>query len=292
MNHPRPESFGARLGAAFDAHGHLCVGIDPHEYLLSDWGLAQSATGALEFGLRVVEACAGRVGIIKPQVAFYERFGSLGFRALEDVLASARDAGLLVIADAKRGDLGSTFEAYAAAWFGADSPLEADALTVAPYMGFGSLAAPLAQAKSRGKGIFVLAATSNPEAGELQTATVSRGSQAGSSVAGSIAAAVAAYNAEHYEAERLGSIGVVIGATVDVDELGISVEGLAASPAAPVLAPGFGFQGAEAGDVRRILGASADHAIVTASRSILSAGPGGLGTAIDKQVRQVSEAYE
>lgn len=292
MTHPRPEAFGARLSAVFDTQGHLCVGIDPHDYLLSDWGLPQSATGALEFGLAVVAACVGRVGIIKPQVAFYERYGSLGFRALEDVLDAARQAGLLVIADAKRGDLGSTLEAYAQAWLGEDSPLESDALTLSPYLGFGSLAAPLALAKERGKGLFVLAATSNPEAAELQTSVTARGAHVGSSVAGSIAAAVASYNAEHYSAERMGSIGVVLGATVDVDDLGVSVEGLAASPAAPVLAPGFGFQGAEAGDVRRILGPSADHAIVTASRSILSAGPGGLGAAIDKQIRQVSEAYE
>ena len=123
MTAPEPAPFGDRLAAAFDAHGHLCIGIDPHEYLLKEWGLPLSAAGAHEFGLRVLEACAGRVGIVKPQVAFYERFGSVGYRALEDVLTRARAAGLLVIADVKRGDVGSTLEAYGEAWLSPGSPL-------------------------------------------------------------------------------------------------------------------------------------------------------------------------
>src|SRR3546814_13402465 len=97
-------SFGERLRSARNAFGPLCVGIDPHEHLLAEWGLEATAQAAREFGLRVVEAAAGRVGVVKPQVAFFERYGSAGFAALEDVLRAARDAGLVVIADAKRGD--------------------------------------------------------------------------------------------------------------------------------------------------------------------------------------------
>lgn len=108
--------FGQRLRRALDEHGPLCVGIDPHEALLRAWGLGVDAAGVREFGLRTVDAAAGRVGIVKPQVAFFERFGSAGFAALEDVIAAARAADLIVIADAKRGDIGTTMDGYAAAW--------------------------------------------------------------------------------------------------------------------------------------------------------------------------------
>uniref|UniRef100_UPI00292FF3BB orotidine-5'-phosphate decarboxylase n=1 Tax=Clavibacter michiganensis TaxID=28447 RepID=UPI00292FF3BB len=136
---PDAPSFGARLARTFRAHGHLCVGIDPHRSLLDAWGLADDARGLEEFGLRVVEATAGRAGIVKPQVAFFERHGSAGYAALERVLAAARDAGLLVIADAKRGDIGSTVDAYGAAWLAPDSLLRADAVTLTAYTGVGSL---------------------------------------------------------------------------------------------------------------------------------------------------------
>ena len=148
--------------------GPLCVGIDPHEHLLTEWGLDASAAGAREFGLRVVDAAAGRVGIVKPQVSFFERYGSAGFAALEDVLAAARAAGLLVIADAKRGDIGTTMDAYARAWLTPGSPLEADAMTVSPFLGVGSLRDTFRFALENGKGVFVLAATSNPEAGPAE----------------------------------------------------------------------------------------------------------------------------
>ncbi|WP_317451953.1 orotidine-5'-phosphate decarboxylase [Microbacterium sp. NIBRBAC000506063] len=116
--------FGARVAAGIAEYGNLCVGIDPHGALLDAWGLDRSADGVREFGLRVVESAAGRAGVVKPQVAFFEAFGSAGFAALEEVLAAARAAGLLVIADAKRGDIGSTMDGYAAAWLTAGSPLE------------------------------------------------------------------------------------------------------------------------------------------------------------------------
>jgi len=291
MSADRSAPFGDRLAAAFDTYGHLCVGIDPHEYLLKEWGLPLSAVGAHEFGLRVVEACVGRVGIVKPQVAFYEKFGSIGYRVLEDVLTEARKAGLVVLADVKRGDLGSTLEAYAEAWLRPGSPLEADAMTISAYQGFGALAAPLDFAEEAGKGLFVLSATSNPEAVAVQTSIIQRETQAGKTVAGGLASRVVGWNAEHNQGDRLGSIGVVLGATIDFADVGIDLDELAQGPAAPILAPGFGYQGAAFGDVRRIFGVAADSVIVTASRSILSAGTGGIRDAIDLQVRELAEAY-
>jgi orotidine-5'-phosphate decarboxylase len=176
-NAPVRGSFGDRLDAVFTTRGQLCVGIDPHAWLLADWDLPDSAAGAESFGRTVVEASAGQVGIVKPQVAFYERFGSAGYAALERVLADARAAGLLVIADVKRGDLGTSAEAYGQAWLSADSPLEVDAITVNAYMGVGSLAAVIDQAGQEGKGLFLLAATSNPEAEAIQRAVVAGGAQ-------------------------------------------------------------------------------------------------------------------
>ncbi|MBN9174658.1 MAG: orotidine-5'-phosphate decarboxylase, partial [Microbacterium sp.] len=165
-------TFGQRVRAALDEFGPLCVGIDPHTTLLDAWGLDVSAQGAGEFGLRVVDAAAGRAGIVKPQVAFFERFGSAGYAALERVLAAARAAGLIVIADAKRGDIDTTMDGYADAWLGAGSPLEADAVTLSPYLGPDSLHKTLASAVRSGKGAFVLAATSNREGLPVQTAEV------------------------------------------------------------------------------------------------------------------------
>ncbi len=282
-------TFGDRLGAAFAAHGHLCVGIDPHDYLLAEWGLPTSALGAHEFGLRVVEACAGRVGIVKPQVAFYERFGSNGFRVLEDVLKEARDAGLVVIADVKRGDLGSTLEAYGQAWLTPDSPLEADAMTISAFQGFGALRSPLETAERYGKGLFVLAATSNPESVAVQTAIIQRESQRGKTVAGGLAGRVVNWNAAH-STGPIGSVGVVLGATVDFADFGIDLADLAGAPAAPILAPGFGYQGAHFGDVKRLFGAAAATTVVTASRSILASGPANLAESISHQVELLQEA--
>jgi orotidine-5'-phosphate decarboxylase len=285
-----PAPFGDRLEAAFTEHGHLCVGIDPHEYLLAEWGLPVSAVGAHEFGLRVVEACAGRVGIVKPQVAFYERFGSIGYRVLEDVLKEARNAGLVVIADVKRGDLGSTIEAYGQAWLTPGSPLEADAMTISAYQGFGALRSPLDLAGQYGKGLFVLAATSNPEAIAVQTAVIQRETQAGNSVAFGIANRAVEWNAQHTKG-AMGSIGVVLGATVDFVDVGIDLRSFADTPATPILAPGFGYQGAQFADVKRLFGVASGSTIVTASRSILASGPQLLGEEIGNQVDMVKRAF-
>lgn len=272
-------SFGQRLRAALDDHGALCVGIDPHAALLSAWGLPASADGAREFGLRVVAASAGRVGVVKPQVAFFEQYGSRGFAALEDVMREARSAGLLVVADAKRGDIGTTMAGYAEAWLRPGSPLEADAVTLSPYLGPDSLRASLRMAIALGKGAFVLAATSNPEAALVQQALVDDDS---ADERGRLAARVA-----HDVGElnmglpgALGSIGVVIGATVDRAAFGLTDIVIAGMP---VLAPGFGAQGADPADLARLFGYGAANVVANESRSILSAGPAGLAARIEER---------
>lgn len=284
-------SFGDRLLEAFGAHGQLCVGIDPHPFLLDSWGLANTAAGLREFALQVVDAAAGQVGIVKPQVAFFERFGADGYRVLEEVIRSARAAGLLVIADAKRGDVGSTVEAYAEAWLAPGGALEADAMTVSAYLGVDSLAVPIARALASGKGLFVLGATSNPESFELQRSIVQSGPTAGSTVAASIVEDVATIN-ERAGIATCGSIGVVLGATVDLADYGIDLTRLSAPVATPVLAPGFGHQGASFDQLRDRFGPAADHVVVSASRSILTAGPVGIATAVRTQAREVARWRE
>jgi orotidine-5'-phosphate decarboxylase len=278
--------FGERLAGAFAAWGQLCVGIDPHPWLLTQWGLPDSASGVREFGLRVVGACAGRVGIVKPQVAFFERHGAAGFAALEAVLGAARATGLLVIADAKRGDVGSSAEAYGAAWLTPGSPLEADALTVHPYPGVGSLDPVIALAYRHGKGLYVLAATSNPEGLAGQTAVLASGERAGATVAGAIVNEVTQRNAA--AAGSIGNLGVVLGATLDLDDYGVDPDGLIGPPATSVLAPGFGHQGAQFNQVRARFRAASTVTVISVSRSILSAGPDGLTDTIDTHVGEAA----
>jgi orotidine-5'-phosphate decarboxylase len=284
--------FGERLAAAFASTGRLCVGIDPHAGLLDQWGLPDSAEGAREFGLRVVGAAAGLAGVVKPQVAFYERHGSAGYAALERVLHEARDAGLEVIADVKRGDIGSSVDAYAEAWLTPGSPLEADAVTVSPYQGLGSLEPVLRRAEQAGKGVFVLAATSNPEAVAIQRAVLQQSSRAGDSVGGAIVAGVTTWNQGRADASSrgMGSVGVVIGATVDLRAAGIDRDGEPPRPGLPVLAPGFGHQGAAATEYRGIFGALAGGVLVSESRSLLGAGPDGLADAIARRVDELGAA--
>lgn len=266
--------FGRRLRDALDQYGPLCVGIDPHEALLRAWGMDATAAGAREFGLRTVEAAAGRVGIVKPQVAFFERYGAAGFAALEDVIAAARAAGLIVIADAKRGDIGTTMDGYAAAWLAPGAPLESDALTLSPYLGTDSLNAAFSAATAHEKGVFVLAATSNPEASALQRARVDDEE----SVAERVAHDVAARNIG--APGSLGPIGLVVGATVDRRAYGLSDIVLAGTP---ILAPGFGAQGAEPDDLGRLFGYVSSQVVASESRSILSAGPAGLAARIEQR---------
>ncbi|WP_261164010.1 orotidine-5'-phosphate decarboxylase [Microbacterium sp. Marseille-Q6965] len=270
--------FGARVRDAIARHGRLCVGIDPHAPLLAAWGLPDSAGGARDLGLRVVDAAAGVAAVVKPQVSFFERHGSAGLAALEQVLAAARAAGLIAIADAKRGDIGSTMDAYAEAWLRPGAALEADAVTASPYLGVGSLTGTFDLAYREGKGVFVLAATSNPEARGLQGAIAG-----GDTVAARVVSEVAARNAAEVDDDEWGSLGLVIGATVDWADAGLRPF----APAAPILAPGFGHQGAVPSDLNARFGALAPCVLASESRSILSAGPAGIADAI----RAATAAY-
>lgn len=270
-------TFGDRLTEVFSVSGRLCVGVDPHERLLSEWGLPASAAGVREFGLRVVEATAGSAGIVKPQVAFFERFGSAGFAALEEVLAAARAAGLLVIGDVKRGEIGSSMAGYAAAWLEVGGALEVDALTLNPYLGVADLADTFAAASRVGKGAFVLAATSNPAGASVQSARTPDGR----TVSRRVLDDVAAWNAT--TGDGIGPIGVVIGATIDLASAGL---GDVERPL-PVLAPGFGHQGAETARTREIFGNLSEGVIVSESRSLLSSGPEGIAYAISERAAEV-----
>ena len=270
-------SFGERLDATFARYGQLCVGIDPHAFLLAEWGLPDTANGVRDFGLRVVEAATGVVGIVKPQVAFFERHGSAGYAALEEVLAAARSAGLLVIADAKRGDVGSTVAAYGESWLTPGSSLEADAMTISAYQGVGSLTEPIALAAAHGKGLFVLAATSNPESVATQTARRKGGQYSSLTVAAGIVAEVDDINAA---TPGLGHVGVVIGATLDASDYGIHADRLICTP---ILAPGFGAQGAMLSDVRELYGDASANVLVSVSRSVLGVGPSDIAGELRRQ---------
>jgi len=274
--------FGARLATVFADRGHLCLGIDPHAFLLDAWGLPDTAHGVREFSLRAVDAAASVIGIIKPQVAFFERHGSAGYAVLEEVLAAARAAGLLVIADAKRGDVGSTVAAYAESWLTPGGPLEADAMTISAYQGVGSISEPIALARSHGKGLFVLAATSNPEAFATQTAVISRGEFAASTVAAGIVGEV--HELDAVSTGGLGAIGVVIGATVNLDDYGIDAASLAQTP---ILAPGFGEQGAQLSELSRLYGAVSDNVVANVGRSVLRAGADGIGAELARHAHEL-----
>ncbi|SDF49679.1 orotidine-5'-phosphate decarboxylase [Cellulosimicrobium cellulans] len=263
--------FGARLAAATADHGPLCVGIDPHPGLLADWGLPDDASGLREFGLRVVEAVGGRVAVVKPQSAFFERHGSRGVAALEEVLAAARAAGTLTIVDAKRGDIGSTMAAYADAYLRDGSPLAADALTVSPYLGFGSLQPAVDAALETGRGLFVLCLTSNPEGAEVQHAR--RGAGAGvESVAAHVAREAAHVNAPVVAAgDALGPVGLVVGATIADAAVRTGTD--LAAVRGPLLAPGVGAQGAGAAELAAVFGDARRQVLASSSRGVLRAGP-------------------
>jgi orotidine-5'-phosphate decarboxylase len=256
------KGFATRVAEAVAATGPLCAGIDPSSELLTAWGLPDTAVGLRSFGLICVEAFAGVVPVVKPQVAFFERLGAAGLGALEDVLAAAREAGLICIADAKRGDIGSTMDAYASAWLDPSSPLVADAMTAAPYLGLGALQPALDLAAAGGRGVIVVTRSSNPEGRGLQTATTA----SGASVEDQLLADIAALN--HGGLSTDGTVGAVIGATLEPSAFDLADLG------GVVLAPGLGAQGATAADAGRLFGGCAPGTVLpSSSRALLSRGP-------------------
>jgi len=255
------ESFGERLSNAVAVRGPLCAGIDPHPGLLRDWGLGDDPAGLERFALGAVEALAPEVALVKPQSAFFERHGSRGVAVLERVLVAARDAGALVLLDVKRGDIGSTMAGYGQAYLAEGAPLSSDAITLSPYLGVGALDPAFELAARHGRGVFVLAWTSNPEGAGVQAARTCTGS----TVAQSVVDAVAARNAGRHP---LGDTGVVVGATTPAGTLRL------AELNGPVLAPGIGAQGATLADLPRIFGTATRYVLPAISRDLLRYGPG------------------
>ncbi|HZC70419.1 MAG TPA: orotidine-5'-phosphate decarboxylase [Jatrophihabitans sp.] len=253
-------SFGKRLDAALDARGSLCVGIDPHAALLDAWGLPDDADGLARFADVCVEAFADVAAVVKPQSAFFERFGAAGIAVLERTISSCRAGGALVLLDVKRGDIGSTMAAYAQAYLDPAAPLASDAITVSPYLGVRALEPVFDLVAEHGTGAFVLAATSNPEGPQVQQARTA----AGGTVAQTVVDEIAARNAG---IDPLGSLGVVVGATVEPGLLHLDEFN------GPILAPGVGTQGGTADDVRRVFGSALRNVLPTVSREVLRRGP-------------------
>ncbi|MFJ2406740.1 orotidine-5'-phosphate decarboxylase [Streptomyces xanthochromogenes] len=251
--------FGTRLREAMDARGPLCVGIDPHASLLADWGLNDDIAGLERFTRITVEALADRVAVLKPQSAFFERFGSRGVAVLEKAVEEARAAGALVLMDAKRGDIGSTMAAYAATYLDPASPLFSDAVTVSPYLGFGSLRPALDLAAKSGSGVFVLALTSNPEGAEVQRSTAADGRPLAQLMLDHM-------KAENTGASPLGSVGAVVGATLGDAGVDLDING-------PLLAPGIGAQGATPADLPGVFGSAVRNVVPSVSRGVLRRGP-------------------
>jgi orotidine-5'-phosphate decarboxylase len=250
-------AFGVKLASATAQRGPLCLGIDPHPELLTAWGLPTDADGLRAFCDICVEAFAG-FAVVKPQVAFFETYGAAGYSVLESTISDLRRDGVVVLADAKRGDIGSTMAAYAAAWAG-DSPLAADAVTATPYLGFGSLQPLFDTAAAHDRGVFVVAATSNPEGASVQRALI--GSK---TVAQTMVDNVASMNRAALPDK--GSVGVVVGATLsDVPDL--------SALGGPVLVPGVGAQGGRPDALAALGGAAPGTVLPAVSREVLRAGP-------------------
>jgi orotidine-5'-phosphate decarboxylase len=249
------DSFAVRFAAARARFGPLAWGLDPSGDLLEDWGLGDTPRGLDRFADLVLEAAVGTVGLVKPQAAFYERHGWEGMRTLHRLLASARSAGLLAIIDAKRGDVGSTNQAYAQAYLGPAAPFEADALTVHPYLGFGAMEAFVARACEASACLLVVTRSTNPE---------------GRSVQAPVEAALLEDVSKRNSAlttDPIGPIGAVVGPAPLAPPLDLR------AARALFLAPGVGAQGATVADVAQTFAACPDRVMPSASRSLLAAGP-------------------
>jgi orotidine-5'-phosphate decarboxylase len=255
-------SFGARVAEAVGRLGPLCAGIDPSAALLEAWGLPDDASGLRSFCGICVEALGGVVPVIKPQVAFFERHGSAGLAELERLLVEARQAGLLVLADAKRGDIDTTAAAYADAWLRQGSTLAADAVTVHPYLGLAALAPLITMAGRTGRGVIVVTRSSNPEGRLLQEAVT----RSGESVEESLLAEIAAWNQS--PEIPTGTVGAVVGATLPRSVFPLSQLG------GVILAPGLGAQGAQLTEIAERFGDCAPGTVIAStSRALLANGP-------------------
>ncbi len=257
-------SFARRFAAVRAAQGPLVFGLDPSADLLDAWGLGDNADGLDRFADIVLEAAVGPVGMVKPQSAFYERHGWRGVRTLQRLVASAREAGLLVILDIKRGDVGSTNDAYAEAYLGKGAPLAADAITVHPYLGLAAMGTFVSRAAESGSCLLVVTRSSNPEGRQVQAAVVADAGER--SVEQELLRRVGALNSR-LAPGGIGPVGAVIGPTHMTPQLDLAAANCL------FLAPGVGAQGATPCDVATVFAACPDRVMPSASRSLLSAGP-------------------
>ena len=260
--------FGLRLSNSMAKYGPLCVGIDPHRKLLTDWGYNVDADGAEMYAMRMLQAASGRAAAVKFQSSMFERYGSKGIAALERVLYAARQMGIITIVDCLHGGLPTTISAISDAYFKQGAPLLADAITLLPYYGARSLSGVINDALDNGRGVFVASLTSNEEGASLQTAIRQRGDYKGKTVAYGVASTVQKFNAG---IDGMGSVGLIIGATIGqwIDNSGIDP----AQFTGPILSPGYGWQGAEAKDLRSVFKGTKGNVLVTVSRFIASHGP-------------------
>ena len=239
-------NFGDRLTEANRRTGSvLCMGIDPHCQMIpilfgnanAEAGSPQALSAISNFVAACLDSAIGKVVAIKPQVAFFEKQGPDGMRLLQKLGRAAIDAGMLVIMDAKRGDIGSTSTAYATAWIGHEAIFPSDALTVNPWLGIDTLHPFLDRADTTSSGLFVLIRTSNDGAGDLQDQLVD-----GTPLYTHLASMLAPLAAARVGESGVSSLGIVAGATWPNDAKTLR----AALPHAPFLVPGFGAQGAGA----------------------------------------------
>lgn len=250
--------FATRLIEGTRKFGPLCVGIDPHPGMIPELFGGDTPEGVWKWSQAIIEAAAGKVAVVKPQVSLFERHGPEGMAALQAAAKAARAAGLIVLMDAKRGDIGSTAEGYAQAYLAPGAPFEGDALTVNPYMGLDTLEPYAKLAKAHGKGVIVLVRTSNPGAGDFQ-----------SRIMGGAPLYVRVAEALQPLTERLmspcgwSSLMMVIGATAPEEARAVR----ALAPKALFLVPGYGAQGAGAAEACSGL-ENGEGGVVSASRSV------------------------
>ena len=279
--------FGLRLKNAMAKYGPLCVGIDPHRKMLLNWGYKMDAQGAELFSMRMLQAMNGRAAAVKFQSSMFERYGSKGFAALERVLYAARQMDVITIVDCGHGGLSTTISALADAYFKPDAPLLTDAITLLPYYGARSMGGLINEALNNGRGVFIASLTSNREGASLQTAIRQTGSYRGTTVAHGIAQTAQIFN---NNTKGMGSVGLIVGATIGDWMNGGGID--LTSFTGPILSPGYGWQGAEANDLKTVFAGTHGNVLVTVSRSIASHGPdiGALSTATERIAWDIRQA--
>lgn len=279
--------FGLRLKNAMAKYGPLCVGIDPHRKMLLNWGYKMDAQGAELFSMRMLQAMNGRAAAVKFQSSMFERYGSKGFAALERVLYAARQMDVITIVDCGHGGLSTTISALADAYFKPDAPLLTDAITLLPYYGARSMGGLINEALNNGRGVFIASLTSNREGASLQTAIRQTGSYRGTTVAHGIAQTAQIFN---NNTNGMGSVGLIVGATIGDWMNGGGID--LTSFTGPILSPGYGWQGAEANDLKTVFAGTHGNVLVTVSRSIASHGPdiGALSTATERIAWDIRQA--